>query len=279
MRAVVTITCTVLLVFGLSTAHAYSGRISIDTVEAQPGEHFKVDIWLTNNTLDIAGLSLPLRYASPLLTVDSVSFQGTILSGSLAGVSLIDPTEKTVRITYLPDYNTSIQPIQTTGGKVAELWLTLSPSATPMTIAIDSINSCTDLGGGVLFCIRPEISDASGDSTVLPGFDPGAVIVRVPTAVGDDDNGALPVDYELAQNYPNPFNPTTVIEYALPRAGRVDLSVYNLLGQKVVTLVDGFREAGRHQVEFRADDLPSGVYFYRLTAEGVSATRKMLLLK
>jgi hypothetical protein len=90
----------------------------------------------------------------------------------------------------------------------------------------------------------------------------------------------LPKEFGLDQNYPNPFNPSTVIEFALPRESRVTLEVYNLLGQRVQTLVDDVRPAGYHTVRFNATGLSSGIYFYRMRAgEDVSFLRKMLLMK
>ena len=86
--------------------------------------------------------------------------------------------------------------------------------------------------------------------------------------------------FTLSQNYPNPFNPTTNIVYTLPRKEHVKLTVYNILGQEVATLVDEEKSPGEYTVTFDGSGLPSGFYFYRLyTAGGVSETRKMILLK
>lgn len=92
-------------------------------------------------------------------------------------------------------------------------------------------------------------------------------------------NGSLPTEFSLAQNYPNPFNPTTVISFALPTASSVTLSIYNVLGQEVSTLLNTTLPAGEHQVEFDASSYASGVYFYRLSADSFSDTRKMMLVK
>ena len=89
----------------------------------------------------------------------------------------------------------------------------------------------------------------------------------------------LPLAYELEQNYPNPFNPATDISFALPEAGRVQLHVFNVLGQQVVSLVDTYLPAGRHTAHWDASGVSSGVYFYRLTVNDFTSTKKMLILK
>jgi hypothetical protein len=81
------------------------------------------------------------------------------------------------------------------------------------------------------------------------------------------------------QNYPNPFNPSTTIEYRMPRAGYAVLKVFDMLGREVRTLQEGWRGAGTHQARFEGGELPSGVYIYRLTTNGVSRTMKMILAK
>ncbi len=85
--------------------------------------------------------------------------------------------------------------------------------------------------------------------------------------------------YKMSQNYPNPFNPSTTIEYQLPTAGYVNLTVYNILGKKIKTLVDKFTNAGKHNVTFNAPKLPSGIYIYKITAGKFSEVRKMQLIK
>jgi len=85
--------------------------------------------------------------------------------------------------------------------------------------------------------------------------------------------------FSLNQNYPNPFNPVTNIRYDLARNAMVTLEVFDVLGQKVAEPVNGPVEAGSHEVSFDGSALPSGVYIYRLTADGISLHRKMMLLK
>jgi hypothetical protein len=89
----------------------------------------------------------------------------------------------------------------------------------------------------------------------------------------------LPAQFILAPNYPNPFNPNTTISFSISRPALVSLTVWNVLGQKVATLVDGHQEAGIHNVSFNGSEFSSGVYFYRLEADGFKTTRKMVLMK
>jgi len=88
-----------------------------------------------------------------------------------------------------------------------------------------------------------------------------------------------PEGFELSQNYPNPFNPSTNINFTIPATSNVQLEVFNLLGQKVATLVDGRRLAGNHTIRFDASNLASGVYFYMLRAGDISLHKKMTLIK
>jgi hypothetical protein len=89
----------------------------------------------------------------------------------------------------------------------------------------------------------------------------------------------IPDEYALSQNYPNPFNPTTTINYQLPTKSKVQLQVFNLLGQCVATLVDAEQLAGIYEVPFHANTLSSGIYFYRITAGKFMKSQKMLLMR
>ncbi len=100
----------------------------------------------------------------------------------------------------------------------------------------------------------------------------------VSTAIEHLDDQA-PEAFALSRNYPNPFNPTTTIEFSLTQSTRAVLTVYNLLGQKVATLVDSPLSVGQYRVTFDAGGLSTGVYYYRLEAGGQTRTQKMILLK
>ncbi len=89
----------------------------------------------------------------------------------------------------------------------------------------------------------------------------------------------ISTDYALQQNYPNPFNPVTTISYSLPVKSQVTLVVYNTLGESVVQLVNGEKEAGNYEAEFNAISLPSGIYFYRIQAGSFVETKKMVLMR
>jgi hypothetical protein len=104
-------------------------------------------------------------------------------------------------------------------------------------------------------------------------------ITSILTGVTGKNTGSLPAKYSLSQNYPNPFNPGTNISYSIPISGNVSLKIYNILGQKVATVFQGFREAGNYTVNFNALKLASGVYFYRLQAGQFVGVKKMILCK
>jgi hypothetical protein len=111
----------------------------------------------------------------------------------------------------------------------------------------------------------------------------GRVITLSSTVVGvKEENGSqstIPNTFALYQNYPNPFNPTTAISYQLPAVSDVRLSVFDLLGREVATLVNEELSVGTHRATWDASTFPSGVYFYRLNAGSFSATKKLILMR
>ncbi len=100
-----------------------------------------------------------------------------------------------------------------------------------------------------------------------------------PPETGREAGRNIPLEFALEQCYPNPFNPSTTIEYSLPEEANVSLVIFNVLGQDLSTLVSGYEGAGRKTVKFDGSNLPSGVYFYRIVADGFVQTRKMLLVR
>jgi len=110
-------------------------------------------------------------------------------------------------------------------------------------------------------------------------FDPGNWILKNNTIITSSEDLTFPTQFSLEQNYPNPFNPKTVIGYQLPVSGNVSLKVFDILGNEVAIVIDGYNEAGNHKVDFNATGLNSGVYLYRIESGSFVETKKMILLK
>jgi hypothetical protein len=102
---------------------------------------------------------------------------------------------------------------------------------------------------------------------------------QVVTGIKEEATTAVPVEFTLSQNYPNPFNPTTQIGFTLPKGSNVTLKVYNVLGQEVATIFQGFQNAGKYIASFDGANLASGIYFYSLHADNFTMTKKMILMK
>ena len=111
-----------------------------------------------------------------------------------------------------------------------------------------------------------------------------ATVIVSPTSVGDENSAGVPKNYILQQNFPNPFNSSTLISYYLPKKGKVNLEVYNILGQRIRILVEKEEEPGLKIISWEGKDdrglnVPTGIYFYRLTAQDFVDTKKMVYLK
>lgn len=103
--------------------------------------------------------------------------------------------------------------------------------------------------------------------------------IKKSSATSVNNSSNLPIKYELAQNYPNPFNPTTTISYSIPHNGLVQLKIFDVLGNEVISLVNKEQMRGNHKIVFNAYNLSSGIYFYRLHSGGYIETKKFILLK
>ncbi len=149
-----------------------------------------------------------------------------------------------------------------------------------------SVNHVTDLTTP-LTVITPD--SIATPFTLADGKSCYVALARVSGTTENSLNGGtdvekeetLPSNYTLAQNYPNPFNPSTVISYQLSAGGMVSLKVYDVLGNEVSTLVNEFQQAGTHNAQFSITNsqLSSGIYFYKLQANGFVSTKKMILIK
>jgi hypothetical protein len=130
--------------------------------------------------------------------------------------------------------------------------------------------------GEVFSFIRGTLFDSFGDHKLLPE--------SLEDDIGEVTNtstqrGEVPDGFTLDQNYPNPFNPETTIRFAVPTTGKVTLTVFDLTGRAIATLLDAERTAGEHEVRFDGRGLASGMYLYRLTAGAHTTTRRMMLVK
>lgn len=148
----------------------------------------------------------------------------------------------------------------------------------PLTFAaVDGLLSSLGVGEGESVTVwhRAIATDGSGFNTGAVA----SVTLQRGIVTSASEGTELAGSFRLEQNYPNPFNPVTNIRYELPAAGNVQLSVYNMLGQRVALLVNEMQAAGTHTVRFDGSRLSSGVYLYRLESEGTQLTRRMMLVK
>lgn len=146
--------------------------------------------------------------------------------------------------------------------------------------------------GAVIIPAQASVQVAAGDSTELvigiavgDSMDDMVANIREATAKYESITSVRQIDRELPegitlnQNYPNPFNPATVITFSIPTPDNVTLTVYSILGEKVATLVNEELSAGNYSVDFNAQNLPSGVYFYTLTSGSFKETKRMMLVR
>ncbi|MDP2038655.1 MAG: T9SS type A sorting domain-containing protein, partial [Ignavibacteria bacterium] len=101
----------------------------------------------------------------------------------------------------------------------------------------------------------------------------------VSAVTGIEDQKEIPTEFKLEQNFPNPFNPTTTLSFSIPVEGFYNLDIFNILGEKVASLQNGFLNPGVFKSTFDAKNLSSGVYFYKLNGNNVNLVRKMMLIK
>jgi len=131
---------------------------------------------------------------------------------------------------------------------------------------------------------RPALRTGGGDDCFIAWANYAATQVwssrLCNTTVGvNNNNNSIPHEYSLSQNYPNPFNPSTSISFGIPQAGLVKLSIYDITGKLVATLLNGEQEAGNYNVVFDASNFASGMYFYKIEAGQFTSTKKMVLVK
>jgi len=253
---------------------AFTGEVVVGTATGAPGEQIVVPVYLQNNDIGILALSVPLQYSTSDVSVDSVSFVGSLLKSDMVPLVQIENIDQWLRFTYNPTSSSS--PITDESGLLASIYFSIDVSATEQTVVIDSLNKL--LYSPPELWIRLEVADTTGINLFFPAFTPGEITIQTPLDA-DDDPFAVPRMLALDQNYPNPFNPSTTISFSIPERSHVNLRIFNVLGQEVTTLVDEIKSAGEYEIEWNAGLQASGIYFYRLQVEDRVLTKKMALLK
>jgi hypothetical protein len=176
------------------------------------------------------------------------------------------------------------------GGYAGEGNIDLDPDFSGTNYYLNNTSPCIDAGKDSVvfndienplnpgFALWPSQGTLRNDMGVFGG--PNCRdLPQVVLSVDDDGTDGQPQGFYIEQNYPNPFNPVTAIKYRLPQTSFIELKVYDSIGNEIVTLVNEVKSAGTYDVEFSADNLSSGIYFYRIISGRFSETKKMVLLK
>jgi hypothetical protein len=227
---------------------------------------------VVTNEANLTALDIPLKFSEGV-TLKEVDFENTRVSYFDLKIANINNAERTVVIGLLPQMTpTYKEDLQAGTGAVANLVFEVT-DPTVSQVKVESFKM-DDPGHELMFVYHDYDDNGTPHiRTESPEFEP------VTVAFSNTAAPAIPKAYALTQNYPNPFNPSTEISFDLPQASHVNLTIYNVLGQKVQTLVDEQREAGSYTVTWDASPYSSGVYFYRISADNFSNTKKMLMLK
>jgi hypothetical protein len=246
-----------------------SDTMDIEEVYGQAGETVEVMIDMANPSFEVSGISHRIIYDETLLAIDTAV---CIDRGCNLETFLVNFSEPGV--IWIAAITSVMNPIPAESGPVVALSFIINGNA-PDTVTTVSFENTVFHDNAW--------SDTTGYDLIIPILVDGSITIGSQTGVGN--NPVIPEIFELSQNYPNPFNGETRISFTLPRASHIDLSVYDLIGRKIATLYSGQMESGETEIGWDARttagaELPSGIYFYRLTiAEGKSLTRRMTLLK
>ena len=146
----------------------------------------------------------------------------------------------------------------------------------------DTGNSWTEINNGLVGDDRDIYSlTINSNDSIFIGTRNGKIFKSTQSATSPirNDDKINPSYFDLCQNYPNPFNPATIIAFKIPRQEKVKIEVFNLLGQKIETLINKHMTAGSYDVEFNAKNLPSGIYIYRIIAGKFQDAKKMILFR
>jgi len=222
-----------------------------------------------SNTKDLTAMDIPLSFTEGA-TLEKVEFTDRVKSFEFQAAN-IDNEKRQVVIGLISMVSKEAPDMATGTGTIANLYFKLEPGVQEVTLTPIVLENPSH-------ALTFYYNDYSSGRAEVKTINPEIGVISASNAA------SLPTAFGLSQNSPNPFNPTTTIGYALPQAGDVKISVYNVLGQNIKDLVDGYMEAGNHQVVWDGKDrsgdaVASGIYFYKISAQDYADTKKMVLLK
>lgn len=246
--------------------------VKFATARIEPG-YVIVPVEIVNDE-QLAAVDLPLKWSEGA-TLEKVVF--TERASAFQNFVNIKNADRTVIIAMIA-FQSSPTPAVTAGlvggsGPVAELYFKLNTGVSKLSVDATTMKKPSHQ---VMLIYNNKVDKSVSVETISPEFQPFSL-----ASLGA---GNVPKTFALGQNAPNPFNPSTRINYALPVAGNVRIEVFNILGQKVKVLADGYEEAGYKSVVWDGKDdqgsqVASGVYLYRINALNFSDIKKMTLLK
>lgn len=266
------VACLLLFAGVLSAQVSEVDSVWIDSIGSESGQSVVLGVYIKNSDYN-KGIQVPLSYTYPDLIIDSVSFVGSRVENKFLKIIQFDPAQALINIGAV---NLSGDSLDSGRGLFASIHITIPPEFPTQVIVFDTV------------FIPPEshlLFVSASNYSYTPQFTPGKLDNTGDLTDADDEtSNILPASFELRQNHPNPFNPTTTISFTLPKQGRLRLEVFNITGQKVRTIADGNQPAGTYSVIFdgcdeKGNQLASGIYFYRITTENDTETKKMIMLK
>ncbi len=231
----------------------YSGKIRLSEIE-----HGSEDITLglefdaTEGSPNLRGLSFKLTYGKG---IESVAIEeGAYLGTELLSFQHIENDKSSLGYAIVSKVSNNVD----SKTSVAKIKIQFKDGYTAENIEITEVEGI----------------NANGEKIFAEG-----IASKIDLVTGIEENSVTVKEFRLHQNYPNPFNPTTTIAYSIPQDSHVKLSVYNILGEEVATLVNGNKSAGTYNLQFNASKLTSGVYIYRITTDKNSDVKKLILMK
>lgn len=277
LRRFTTLTLIVAILVLPSLVFAASHKVAVGAAQVKSDRIVTIPLEITNES-NLMAADIPLRFSEGV-TLKSVDFENTRVEHFDLKVSNINNETNVVIIGLLTQMSPTMVPDLESGeGPIAHLVFQIDdPSVSEVTLEAVEIE---EPNHKLMFIYHTVGSDGkpNGQREAFPSFTSASF------SVDGDDNSGLPMTFAMAQNYPNPFNPTTEISFSLPTNQYVELDIFNVLGQKVRSLVNQDMAAGEHTVMWDGRNsggatVSSGVYFYRIAAGDFTDTKKMMMLK